>query len=62
MTCNKHNHEEFDDDHHNAIGSARCIISPVDGDCALGFRCMEFTSSSIADKQFASLICPQLKI
>ena len=34
------------------IGSVRCIISPIDGDCALGFRCVEFTSCSMADEQF----------
>ena len=44
------------------IGSVRCIIIPIDGDCALGFRCIEFTSCSMADEQFASLICSQLKI
>ena len=44
-----------------AIGSVRCIIIPIDGDCALGFRCIEFTSCSIADEQFATLICSQLK-
>ena len=27
------------------LGSVRCIIIPIDGDCALGFRCIEFTSS-----------------
>ena len=31
------------------IGSVRCTISPIDGDPALGFRCAEFTSSSMAD-------------
>ena len=46
----------------NEIGSVRCIIIPIDGDCALGFRCIEFTSCSMADEQFASLICSQLKI
>ena len=45
-----------------AIGSARCIVIPIDGDCALGFRSIEFTSCSTADEQFASLICSQLKI
>ena len=40
----------------------RCIIIPIDGDCALGFRCIEFTSCSMADEHFASLICLQLKI
>ena len=45
-----------------SIGSVRCIIIPIDGDCALGFRCIEFTSCSMADGQFASLICSQLKI
>ena len=45
-----------------SIGSVRCIIIPIDGDCALGFRCIEFTSCSMADEQFASLICSQLKI
>ena len=40
----------------------RCIIIPIDGDCALGFRCVEFTSCSMADEQFASSICSQLKI
>ena len=40
----------------------RCIIIPIDGDCALGFRCTEFTSYSMTDVQFASLICSQLKI
>ena len=44
-----------------AIGSVRCIIIPIDGDCALGFRCIEFTSCSMADEQFATLICSQLK-
>ena len=47
---------------HKLIGSVRCIIIPIDGDCALGFRCIEFTSCSMADEQFASLICSQLKI
>ena len=46
----------------DSIGSVRCIIIPIDGDCALGFRCIEFTSCSMADEQFASLICSQLKI
>ena len=44
------------------IGSVRCIIIPIDCDCALGFRCVEFTSCSMADEQFASSICSQLKI
>ena len=44
------------------IGSVRCIIIPIDGDCALGFRCIEFTSFSMADELFANLICSQLKI
>ena len=44
------------------IGSVRSIIIPIDGDCALGFRCVEFTSCSMADEQFASSICSQLKI
>ena len=44
------------------IGSVRCILIPIDGDCTLGFRCIEFTSYSMADVQFASLICSQLKI
>ena len=44
------------------IGSVRCIIIPIDGDRALGFRCIEFTSCSMADGQFASLICSQLNI
>ena len=44
------------------IGSVRCIIIPIDGDCALGFRCVEFTSCSMADEQFASSISSQLKI
>ena len=35
---------------------------PIDGDCALGFRCIEFSSCSMADEQFASLICSQLNI
>ena len=43
----------------DTIGSVRCIIIPIDGDCALGFRCIEFTSCSMADEQFASLICSQ---
>ena len=38
------------------IGSVRCIIIPIDGDCALGFRCVEFTSCSMADEQFASSV------
>ena len=40
----------------------RCISIPIDGDCALGFRCIEFTSCSMADEQFAILIFSQLKI
>ena len=44
------------------IGSVRCIIIPIDGDWALGFRCIEFTHCSMADGQFASLICSQLNI
>ena len=47
---------------YNVIGSVRCIITPIDGDCALGFRFIEFTSCSMADEQFASLIYSQLKI
>ena len=47
---------------HRGIGSVRCIIIPIDGDCALGFRCVEFTSCSMADEQFASSICSQLNI
>ena len=35
---------------------------PVDGACALGFRCMEFTSSNMTDAQFTSLICSHLNI
>ena len=45
-----------------AIGSVRSIIIPIDGDCALGFRYIELTSCSMADEQFANLICSQLKI
>ena len=44
-----------------SIGSVRCILIPIDGDCALGFRCIEFTSCGMADEQFATLICSQLK-
>ena len=33
-----------------SIGTVRCIIIPIDGDCALGFRCIEFTSCSMADE------------
>ena len=37
------------------------VIGSVRGDCALGFRCIKFTSFNMADKQFATLICSQLK-
>ena len=53
---------DFRKGNYKEIGSVRCIIIPIDGDCALGFRCIEFTSCSMADGQFASLICSQLNI
>ena len=39
----------------------RCQSNPLDGDCAaLGFRCIEFTSSSMADDLFSSYISSNL--
>ena len=44
------------------IGSVRCKSNPLDGDCAVGFLCIELTSSSMADELFASVNCSELNI